>query len=278
MTIASKLQKILEIKNNIKQALINKGVDVSGGFENFAEKIESIQGGESKLPAGISGLCCWFDSLYNTIGGLDRSKTYLENLIPANKIDLKNYAYGNASLNSWDGDLLKLNSTLVIVCPVQSLTITIEFVGQTNLTAIAYILKTISSSKGFQIYANTNGTDNYLDFQVLDTAKNYNTIRSINIEANKTFYCMASIDPSTNKIRLKLNDEIQEATLIANFAPVTSDMYSGCNIYSPSSSVPSSTGHKQNVMKVGLFRVWNRLLTDEEIQANYQEAKTRFGV
>ena len=235
-------------------------------------------GGDSVTPNRAAGLCSWFDSLYNTINGLDRSKTYLENLIPANQIALKNYAYGNASLNSWDGDLLKLNSTLVIECPVQSLPITIEFVGQTNLTAIAYILKTISGGKGFQLYANTNGTEDYLDFQVLDTGGNYNTLRFTTIEANKTFYCMASIDPTTNVMKLRLNDSTKEATLKANFAQITTDMYSGCNIYNPSTSIPSATGHKSNVMKVGLFRVWNRLLTDEEIQGNYQEAKTRFGV
>lgn len=235
-------------------------------------------GGGEVVPNKLAGLCCWFDAQYNTINGLDHTKTYIESLIPASRNALKGYSYGNASLNSWDGDLLKLNSTLVIECPVQTLPVTVEFVGQTNLTAIAYILKTISSSKGFQIYANTNGTDNYLDIQALDTGGHHNTIRSRNIEANKTFYCMASIDPSTNTMRLKLNDELQEITLTANFAPVTSDMFSGCNIYTPSTSVPSSTGYKQNVMKVGLFRVWNRLLTDEEIQANYQDAKTRFGV
>lgn len=277
MTIASKLQKLINVKNSIKTALISKGAEVSDAdsLESYAGKIESLSSNDF-TPNSIAGLCCWFDAQHNTISGLDRSKTYIESLIPASRNALKGYSYGNASLNSWDGDLLNLNSTLVIECPVQTLPITVEFVGQTNLTAIAYILKTISSSKGFQIYANTNGSDKYLDIQALDTAGSYNTIRSRQIEANKTFYCMASIDPSTKTMRLKFNDEIQEATLKANFAPVTSDMYSGCNIYNPSTSVPSSTGHKQNVMKVGLFRVWNRLLTDEEIQANYQDAKKRF--
>lgn len=222
------------------------------------------------------GLCCYFDSLYNTIDGLDHSKTYIENLIPSGRYSLKGYSYGNASLNSWDGDLLKLNSTLVVECPIQSMPITIEFVGQTNLTAIAYILKTITGGKGFQLYANTNGTENYLDFQILDVGGSYNTLRFTTIEANKTFYCMASIDPSTNVIKLRFNDITKEATLKANFAQITTDMYSGCNIYNPTTSIPSSTGYKQDVMKVGLFKIWNRLLADEEIQANYQDSKKRF--
>ena len=64
MSIASKLQKVLEIKNNIKQALINKGVDVSGGFENFAEQIENIQGGGG-LPSGYVEL----EYIQNTTNG-----------------------------------------------------------------------------------------------------------------------------------------------------------------------------------------------------------------
>ena len=64
MSIASKLQKVLEIKNNIKQALINKGVDVSGGFEKFAEQIENIQGGGG-VPSGFTEL----EYIQNTTNG-----------------------------------------------------------------------------------------------------------------------------------------------------------------------------------------------------------------
>lgn len=45
MSIVNKLQKLKNTKNAIKQALINKGVEVSDddSFESYANKINSIK-------------------------------------------------------------------------------------------------------------------------------------------------------------------------------------------------------------------------------------------
>lgn len=50
MTIAEKLQKIREIKENIRLAIIDKGVAVSPvtPFEEYVDRIELIEGGGSK--------------------------------------------------------------------------------------------------------------------------------------------------------------------------------------------------------------------------------------
>ena len=55
-TNADKLEYLLETKNQIKQAIIDKGVDVSNTdtFRSYATKIGEIQGGNDNLPANMS--------------------------------------------------------------------------------------------------------------------------------------------------------------------------------------------------------------------------------
>ena len=56
MNIADKLRKVLEIKNNIKAALEEKGIEnVGNDFSNYAESIANIKGGgeepEPEIPS-----------------------------------------------------------------------------------------------------------------------------------------------------------------------------------------------------------------------------------
>ncbi len=52
MNLADKLRKVLEIKNNIKAALEEKGIEVSNDFSSFADNIANISGGgEPEIPS-----------------------------------------------------------------------------------------------------------------------------------------------------------------------------------------------------------------------------------
>lgn len=57
-TIAENLQTILDIKSDIKNAIIAKGVSVadSDGFATYASKIESIETGTTSIDVGAMGL------------------------------------------------------------------------------------------------------------------------------------------------------------------------------------------------------------------------------
>ena len=53
--ITDSLNKLKEIKSDIKDAIINQGVEVGDKFEEYAEAISQIEGAETKfvVPAGM---------------------------------------------------------------------------------------------------------------------------------------------------------------------------------------------------------------------------------
>lgn len=63
-TIAENLQTILDIKNDIKDAIIAKGVSVadSDGFDTYASKIESITSGITSIDVFADGVKFYYSS------------------------------------------------------------------------------------------------------------------------------------------------------------------------------------------------------------------------
>lgn len=51
--IADSLNKLKEIKSDIKQALSSKGVEVGDKFDEYADGIEKITEGTVKIPEGM---------------------------------------------------------------------------------------------------------------------------------------------------------------------------------------------------------------------------------
>lgn len=51
--ITDSLNKLKEIKSDIKEAIINKGVEVGDKFEEYAAGIDQIKGGKFVVPEGM---------------------------------------------------------------------------------------------------------------------------------------------------------------------------------------------------------------------------------
>src|SRR5574344_2716786 len=73
MSIANKLNKLVETKSAIKTAIVNKGVAVSDSdtFASYANKISSISGGGSTPTEGIYGVF-----IYDTNGNLTKPEEW----------------------------------------------------------------------------------------------------------------------------------------------------------------------------------------------------------
>src|SRR5574344_2004248 len=73
MSIANKLNKLVETKSAIKTAIVNKGVAVSDSdtFASYADKIASISGGGGTPTEGIYGVF-----IYDTNGNLTKPEEW----------------------------------------------------------------------------------------------------------------------------------------------------------------------------------------------------------
>lgn len=277
MTIADKLSYLQDTKTAIKEALLNKGVEVSDSdtFRSYADKISSISGDSLFLPAKMAGLCFWLDGQCNTRAGNDHTKTYLENLCWNNtqsNVDGNLEYFTNTNQNVWDGDYLKLG-TFAYYPYVYNTDLTIEAVikldsnseGSTqcivgNAYASGFMLTTVADAHKVRLQARLAS-----EYKELMTKEG--------LEIDNVYYIVAIIK-SNDKISLRINDN---TALTTDFAGVLVPK-TGINM-GVATSANTSTNMNLKLwegLNLGMLRIWNRALTDSEIQQNYQEAKTRF--
>ena len=291
MTLADKLKKVKEAKEAIKDAIIKKGVEVldTDTFRSYADKIESIvaggSGGEEAEQKGlplenIKGLCFWIDGQCNTRAGLDHSKGYMENLVwnvPYAKTSTGNpEAFGTGSV--WNGDYLKLNN-FAFYPQVASSQITVEILfyydsDRDTVTNGTYLLCNRLSSAGWALQGGSE-TDNRVlcltgsDEQYYLPAREYGAIN----------YLVATFNTTEGKASMRvLNTGEEMLDIPMTDLTVKSSFNMGMGIAAGTSiSSTSSTKNRWCGVNIGMARIWTRLLTEEEIQTNYEEVKARFG-
>lgn len=296
MTIASKLQKILEIKNNIKQALINKGVEVSNNFENFAEKIESIQGGEpNNLPAEIAGLCVWLDAEINSRAGVhDESVNGMQNLVYTPLIKKTTTVGCLEKLNgtaTFGDKSCKLGGTMFVPCYHQT-AFTFEFMGHfdsnvfNNVITQQLLLNNITGG-GYQIMF----TPTALHYQAYNSSSTRvkKLQYSTDIEVGKTYHIVITdVLGSKGSTKLYIDGEQVEITMetdntgaVCPSGTIRNMGIMGVNSTSTTSVFPvSSNGQGAfygEYTHINTLRLWSRVLSADEIKQNYIADKRRFG-
>lgn len=275
MTIADKLNYLQGTKLAIKEALVDKGIEVSDTdtFRSYADKISSISSGSSGLsPAKMAGLCFWLDGQCNTRSGKDHAKTYFENLVwnrPRNLTFPEDEYLNNGTNNSWDGDFLVLGNWAHYPWTVYTeMTIESVFRIASGKSTNAYIMSTAYSGN---FWLCGNSTDNTCHCGARDSATNSYKQLAITIEPEVTYYAVMTIGPG--KISLKVNEEYTETTDFTSLKTSTNiatTMGTGCY------TSHKANGENWDGLEIGMVRCWSRVLTSDEIQANYREAKTRF--
>jgi len=291
MSIADKLKKLKEAKEAIKDAIIKKGVEVldTDSFKSYADKIESIiaggSGGEEAEQKGlplenIKGLCFWIDGQCNTRAGLDHSKAYMENLVwnvPYTKTSTGNpEVFGTG--NVWNGDYLKLNN-YAFYPQVASEQTTVEILfyydsDRDTVTNGTYLLCNRLSSAGWAIQGG-NGTANRALLLTGSAEDYYLPAR----EYGALNYLVVTVDTTQNKASMRIlntGEEMLDIPLSDQKVKASFNMGLGIAAGATTNST-SSTKDRWCGVNIGMARVWTRLLTDEEIQINYQEVKARFG-
>ena len=273
MTIIDKLNQLLQTKTLIKEALIAKGVEISDtdSFDSYVGKIENITSGRANIPAGV---VYWIDGQCNTRNGKDHTKNYMENLIWNNTGSSTNgylEKLNNGSDNYWDGDYLTLGNYAYYPY-VYSNNLTIESLIKINKTPTTSIIWASCASQGGWYLLVT--TDNKILFGV-HQGSSYTTITSdVVLDLNTPYYVVATFE-ANNQLTLRLCNVDGSLQTTASTTVMTyklSNFGMGTQSYASSSS---SDKHWDG-LQIGMVRVWNKNLTDKEIQANYEETKNRF--
>ena len=286
MSIADKLKSLKEAKQAIRDAIIKKGIEVldTDSFKSYADKIESIVsgGGSGEVVSktqNIKGLCFWIDGQHNTRAGLDHSIGYMENLmwnVPASETGTGNAeVFGGDSV--WNGDYLKLTN-YAFYPQVASPQVTVEMLFYIDddvdtVTNGMYFLCSRLSSKGWSIQLGSESGGRTFFITGMDADK-YLPAR----ERNKPYYVVATFDTENNYCKLAVLNTGEVAECEHTTLGTTTLFNLGLGIAANTGTgATSSTKNRWVGLNIGMAKIWTRLLSDDEIQENYQEVKARFG-
>lgn len=166
--ITDSLNKLIEIKSDIKDAIINQGVEVGDKFEEYAEAISQIEGAETKfvVPAGmkfgestftefpsnmdwseVENYPDWSKLFYNC-----KKLTKAPKLNTSNVTNMSNLFYGNSALTefpdfNWDTSKVTTMEYLFYGCSKMNVNGHIDLSGFdiTNVTNIANMLPNVNA-------------------------------------------------------------------------------------------------------------------------------------
>ena len=296
MTIASKLQKLINVKNSIKTALISKGVEVSDtdSFDSFADKIQNISINDSISPQNIGGLCVWLDAEINTRKGVhDESVNGMENLVYTPYVKKTATVGCLEKLNgtpTFGEKSCKLGGTMFVPSYHQT-ALTFEFMGSfdsnvfDNVITQQLLLNNITGG-GYQIMF----TPTAFHYQVYNSSST--RVKKLqyftDIEVGKTYHiAITDVLGSTGTTKLYIDGEQVDITLETDSTGGTCPTGTlrnmgimGVNSTSTSSVFPvSSNGQGAfygEYTNINTMRLWTRVLSADEIKANYNRDKKRF--
>lgn len=277
MTIADKLRKVLSTKNALKQALIDKGVEVSDtdDFASYVGKIESITGGGgASIPMGVA---FWIDGQMNMRdGSKNTSVLAMQNLCWADNGQgtTGDREYLQQSGNVWDGNFLTLGNygyyPYIYTAGGLSVEAYIKFTKE--ITTNISVLSTGSAggwylgsfeARTMLFLANLGGTYIRLDDPTV-------------LEIGKPYYVVATYKANDTITLTVIDENGNKTTTSTAFAGTMKRNRVNMGFGTQASTGTSLNDARYNGLSVGMARVWTRALTDEEIQANYEETKKRF--
>ena len=289
--ITTKFEYLLETKDLIKQAIIDKGVTVSDTdtFRSYADKISSIENTTLSVVATDDvcrkNLCYWMDAIDNR-GIIDIDGT--RSTTAGNWWSKSGFCYfapykGSAT-TTWNEDSVTYNSSFHGVKEttpliqtfkngISELTYEITFSINSYETNGMLIGNNLSGSGGCTFYLLTDGSLKL--YYWLDSA--------FNILGGGTYYTA----PLNTKIYLCGRIKQGLATIYASTCGIsTSNEFTStatnllmCPIvvgYHGNSS--GAYESQQANINVNSFRIYNRYITDEEMSANCKYEVTRFNI
>lgn len=274
-SLSDKLNYLNETKSLIKQAINNKGVTVtdSDTFRSYANKISQISGGGSSN-INLSGCCFWIDGQKNLRSSNDHAITYMQDLMRANTntttTGYREYFAGSGSGNSWDGDFLTLGNYAYYPYTFDNKEMTVE----------AYVILTKTPPANIMVM--TTGYTGGWYMAVLTTNKarfgarlgsSYITADTTNtLEFNKPYYIIGRYKANgTVSVEVKELNEKVEKTFAGTMGYNLCNMGFGTQAYNST----GANGTNWDGIKVGMVRIWNRLLSDEEININHNDTVNR---
>lgn len=233
-----------------------------------------------RLPANCAGLVFWLDGDCNTRAGVDRSKTYFENLVwnaPVTQVEGNCENKGTYSNNSWNSthsNLLNIGTQAAYPFLDKSDEITIETVYMfTNIpTAYTGLLST-NYTHGYN-WAVYNGGAN-IGYIIGSSTWDTSCTMAIPSESGKIRYIFARVDKNNNRAQVGREGVVKTTVNYTSAIATTENCNTGfCGSRGTGTGVGEA--HYSNIA-IGMMRVWNRLLTNDELLKNYADAKNRFG-
>ena len=292
MTIADKLSYLQDTKTAIKEALLNKGVEVtdSDTFRSYADKIESIS--ESAvaacLPKNIRGLDYLLDGEYNLITGSDHTNLNVYNLIkPSYNDTITGQRDVTNGVVSFTSKSFRPAGTYFL--PKHTATEwTYDFVIKLTEAPFDWInyaglihSNSGSPNGGFSIHIDTD-TKALTFMASTSSATNALLVTAPNTwDMNTINYWSVTSNTVTGETKLYCNGaKVAEAAVPTSYQINSSDINTGLfgaqSTTVTSSAIPTSSSnfwqngafHLHNA-DVYIVRHWNRILSDTDIKENY---------
>lgn len=282
MSIADKLKELKEAKEAIKDAIIQKGVEIleSDTFKSYADKINAIASSSGAntyvlTPTNFNGLSLWFEATLNTRAGFNSSKKYVEPLIVTpNDVETSatyTMAYKSTTSATWDGKFLNLGNTgaFKINHCFHNNPMTIEAVFRfSEIPNDNSVFRLWHNGKNCLVVYGKGASSTPGRFWVTGGSNDLPLA-----EANKLYYIVVRY--SSSDLTININNEVEKTFSSVSLETPTSNSYFGIGT-APGTSATFSDSTYTTGMQFGMIRCWNRSLTNAEIINNYNEVMTRF--
>ena len=283
MSIDSEITRIETNISNAYTALSNKGatLPVTQNSANLSSTIGSLPATNS---TNCAGLCFWLDGDCNTRQGLDRSKTYFENLvwIPTPAPSIGNVeVWKTPASNSWNNtktNMLNIGTNALfpdLFCARQMTLEAVVMFTDTPTTYTNLIATNTTVGYNFAVYA-AGGNIGLVTSQAWDTSTSItwsgsaiNTPHYVCVTFNVDTGVASFQDGLTNKT---------SHTLSGNILTRATGATACSGVFGKNNSSSTTPGDSQfSNIAVGMIRAWNKVLSNNEIIENYNDAKNRFG-
>lgn len=295
--IATKLAYLNETKSLIKQAIIDKGVDIqdSDTFRSYADKIAEITSGETISSVTPLGLKYWLDAIENTGGfgerlsGNDYSGNYAYwyNLVGNNRCTVTRST--TTSKVDWTNDYVTLNDTIrgynignlytytnAVSSDNKDLTMELVFsVNKYNTTNASHLINNFESG-GDAIRIDSTG-DLLGATHIGSSTATYVTTSSYKVPLYEKIYCCFRKKEGMLTFFSNISNTIDTTEL-------TDVLYKNLNVnyalgYNPKSDGSyQSSSQGQSYINVHSLRMYTRYISDEEMMGNYKYDKNRYNL
>lgn len=250
-----------------------------------------LESGGGSTPNSMAGLCLWLDANINSRKGIkDTAVNGMQNLVFTPFV-----SNPNGCLEALNGTPTFKDKAITLggTCFYPNYNfdeLTIELYIQENTNTVPHSTTRLISAyynTGFQVWLSKAGTFYFQAFATGNTCtKNFSFTNDF--KSKKQHVVITTKMSGANTTGIYLNGEKLALSFddgTANLMPNGYNMGIGgvrstgtaSTAFNSSNTLANGSFASGNI-DFSLVRMWSRKLTDEEIQANYQEAKTRFGV